>query len=236
MPRPASSPSCGVCARGRVRLVGFPSASPTIVPRLLADLARQHAGVSVTYLEAEPPEAVEAVRDGPRRHRADLQLPGRPRRSARTERPRAVGAGRRQRRPARRAAGRAPGGDGGRHRRLGAVGGEVDRGLPALPRASARAVRASGLRAAHRVRDRQLRRRRGTRRAGDRRRDAAAHGGGVVPAAARRRDAAAAARRGADDPRRHRARRRPRARRSARRWHAIAEVLPGHRRPAAPRN
>ena len=55
---------------GRVRLVGFPSASPTIVPRLLADLAAQHAGVSITYLEAEPPEAVEAVRED----RADIAL------------------------------------------------------------------------------------------------------------------------------------------------------------------
>jgi molybdate transport repressor ModE-like protein len=55
---------------GRVRLVGFPSASPTIVPRLLADLAAQHAGVSVTYIEAEPPEAVEAVRED----RADIAL------------------------------------------------------------------------------------------------------------------------------------------------------------------
>ena len=55
---------------GRVRLVGFPSASPTVVPRLLADLARHHAGVSVTYLEAEPPEAVEAIRED----RADIAL------------------------------------------------------------------------------------------------------------------------------------------------------------------
>ena len=55
---------------GRVRLVGFPSASPTVVPRLLADLAQHHAGVTVTYLEAEPPEAVEAVRED----RADIAL------------------------------------------------------------------------------------------------------------------------------------------------------------------
>jgi DNA-binding transcriptional LysR family regulator len=55
---------------GRVRLAGFPSASPTIVPRLLAHLAERHPGVSVTYLEAEPPEAVEAVRDD----RADIAL------------------------------------------------------------------------------------------------------------------------------------------------------------------
>lgn len=55
---------------GRVRLVGFPSASPTIVPRLLADLDERHTGVTLTYLEAEPPEAVEAVRDD----RADIAL------------------------------------------------------------------------------------------------------------------------------------------------------------------
>ncbi|MDE0545615.1 LysR family transcriptional regulator [Microbacterium sp. C7(2022)] len=55
---------------GRVRLVGFPSASPTIVPRLLSDLARRHSGVIVTYLEAEPPEAVAAVRED----RADIAL------------------------------------------------------------------------------------------------------------------------------------------------------------------
>lgn len=55
---------------GRVRLVGFPSASPTIVPRLLADLDAHHTGVTVTYLEAEPPEAVDAVRED----RADIAL------------------------------------------------------------------------------------------------------------------------------------------------------------------
>src|SRR6478735_9033529 len=55
---------------GRVRLVGFPSASPTVVPRLLAELAAHHPGVSVTYIEAEPPEAVQAVRTD----RADIAL------------------------------------------------------------------------------------------------------------------------------------------------------------------
>ncbi|MFE5410592.1 LysR substrate-binding domain-containing protein [Microbacterium sp. NPDC056569] len=54
----------------RVRLVGFPSASPTIVPRLLAVLAEQHPGISLTYVEAEPPEAVEAVRED----RTDIAL------------------------------------------------------------------------------------------------------------------------------------------------------------------
>jgi DNA-binding transcriptional LysR family regulator len=54
----------------RVRLVAFPSASPTVVPRLLADLGRTHPGITVTYVEAEPPEAVEAVRED----RADIAL------------------------------------------------------------------------------------------------------------------------------------------------------------------
>ncbi|MFK4805025.1 LysR family transcriptional regulator, partial [Microbacterium sp. ZW CA_36] len=54
----------------RVRLVAFPSASPTIVPRLLADLALRHPGISLTYVEAEPPEAVEAVRED----RTDIAL------------------------------------------------------------------------------------------------------------------------------------------------------------------
>jgi molybdate transport repressor ModE-like protein len=55
---------------GRVRLVGFPSASPTVVPRLLTDLAEHHPGITITYVEAEPPEAVEAVRED----RADIAL------------------------------------------------------------------------------------------------------------------------------------------------------------------
>lgn len=55
---------------GRVRLVGFPSASPSVIPRLLADLTLRHPGVSVTYVEAEPPEAVAAVRED----RADIAL------------------------------------------------------------------------------------------------------------------------------------------------------------------
>ncbi|WP_426319957.1 LysR family transcriptional regulator [Microbacterium sp. E-13] len=54
----------------RVRLMAFPSASPTIVPRLLADLAQRYPGISLTYVEAEPPEAVEAVRDD----RTDIAL------------------------------------------------------------------------------------------------------------------------------------------------------------------
>jgi DNA-binding transcriptional LysR family regulator len=55
---------------GRVRLVAFPSASPSVVPRLLTDLAEHHPGITITYVEAEPPEAVEAVRED----RADIAL------------------------------------------------------------------------------------------------------------------------------------------------------------------
>jgi DNA-binding transcriptional LysR family regulator len=49
---------------GRVRLAGFPTASSTIVPRLLKTLAKTHPGLAISYLEAEPPQAVEAVRNG----------------------------------------------------------------------------------------------------------------------------------------------------------------------------
>ena len=55
---------------GSVRLVGFPSASPTVLPRLLTDLADSHPGVTITYVEAEPPEAVAAIRED----RADIAL------------------------------------------------------------------------------------------------------------------------------------------------------------------
>ena len=55
---------------GRVRLVAFPSASATLVPKLIAGLAARHPGVQVTYVEAEPPEAVAAVRAD----RADLAI------------------------------------------------------------------------------------------------------------------------------------------------------------------
>ena len=55
---------------GRVRIVAFPSASATLVPRLIAALGTEHPGVAVTYVEAEPPEAVAAVRAD----RADLAI------------------------------------------------------------------------------------------------------------------------------------------------------------------
>ncbi|MEL5990405.1 LysR family transcriptional regulator [Microbacterium phosphatis] len=56
--------------RGVVRLAGFPSASAALLPRLLAELGRTDPGLQVLYVEAEPPEAVEAVREG----RADVAL------------------------------------------------------------------------------------------------------------------------------------------------------------------
>lgn len=55
---------------GVVRLVAFPSASPVLIPRLIAELKAAHPGLSLTYLEAEPPEAVEAIRED----RADIAL------------------------------------------------------------------------------------------------------------------------------------------------------------------
>jgi DNA-binding transcriptional LysR family regulator len=55
---------------GLVRLAAFPSASSTIVPRLLGAITARHPGVQFSYLEAEPPEAAAAVRN----HTADLAL------------------------------------------------------------------------------------------------------------------------------------------------------------------
>ncbi|WP_243064234.1 LysR family transcriptional regulator [Humibacter sp. RRB41] len=55
---------------GRVRLASFPTASSTLVPQVLRTLASDHPGVGVSYLEAEPPEAVDAVRS----QRADLAI------------------------------------------------------------------------------------------------------------------------------------------------------------------
>ncbi len=48
---------------GRVRVAAFPSASATLVPQLLARMAARHPEIGITYVEAEPPEAVAAVRD-----------------------------------------------------------------------------------------------------------------------------------------------------------------------------
>lgn len=50
--------------RGRVNLTAFPSALAAIVPAALAELAATHPGIEVALLEAEPPEAIEAIRAG----------------------------------------------------------------------------------------------------------------------------------------------------------------------------
>jgi molybdate transport repressor ModE-like protein len=49
---------------GSVRLAAFPTASSTIVPRLLALMAKDHPGIRVNYVEAQPPEAVAMLREG----------------------------------------------------------------------------------------------------------------------------------------------------------------------------
>ncbi|MCA5925044.1 LysR family transcriptional regulator [Curtobacterium oceanosedimentum] len=54
----------GGLSRGRVRLAGFPSASSALVPAVLARLAATAPGVTTTYVEVEPPEALELLRAG----------------------------------------------------------------------------------------------------------------------------------------------------------------------------
>lgn len=49
---------------GRVRLVAFPSAAVTLAPAALKLLAQDHPDVEVALVEAEPPEAWTAVREG----------------------------------------------------------------------------------------------------------------------------------------------------------------------------
>lgn len=49
---------------GRVRLAAFPSALATLVPDVVARLARDSPGLGVGLVEAEPPEALDALRRG----------------------------------------------------------------------------------------------------------------------------------------------------------------------------
>ncbi|MGD9606929.1 MAG: LysR family transcriptional regulator [Leucobacter sp.] len=49
---------------GTLRLVGFPSASATIVPALMKRMAAEAPEVALQYREAEPPAAVAMLRDG----------------------------------------------------------------------------------------------------------------------------------------------------------------------------
>ncbi|NLA64444.1 MAG: LysR family transcriptional regulator [Leucobacter sp.] len=49
---------------GSLRLVGFPSASATIVPAIMRGLEAEAPEVSLQYREAEPPAAIAMLRDG----------------------------------------------------------------------------------------------------------------------------------------------------------------------------
>lgn len=49
---------------GTLRMVGFPSASATVVPALMRELADEAPDVSLQYREAEPPAATAMLRDG----------------------------------------------------------------------------------------------------------------------------------------------------------------------------
>ncbi len=49
---------------GTARIAAFPTASSTIIPRLLGSMAERHPGIAVSYIEAEPPEALAMLRSG----------------------------------------------------------------------------------------------------------------------------------------------------------------------------
>jgi molybdate transport repressor ModE-like protein len=49
---------------GRVRLAAFPSGSATLVARALARLRTEHPGISVSFAEAEPEDAIPDLRTG----------------------------------------------------------------------------------------------------------------------------------------------------------------------------
>jgi len=55
---------------GTVRVAAFPTASATVVPRLLGTMAVRHPGVRLSYVEVEPPEALDLLRHG----RADIAI------------------------------------------------------------------------------------------------------------------------------------------------------------------
>ena len=55
---------------GRVRIAAFPSASSTVVPKVIASLTARRPGIALSFVETEPPEAIAAVRED----RADIAL------------------------------------------------------------------------------------------------------------------------------------------------------------------
>lgn len=63
---------------GTVRVVSFPSASSTVVPRLIAALGHRHPGLRVVTAEAEPPEALAALARGDADVAVTFSYPGDP--------------------------------------------------------------------------------------------------------------------------------------------------------------
>jgi DNA-binding transcriptional LysR family regulator len=49
---------------GTVRIAAFPTASSTLIPRLIRQLRERHPRLTVSYVEAEPPQALQLLRDG----------------------------------------------------------------------------------------------------------------------------------------------------------------------------
>lgn len=49
---------------GTVRIAGFPTASSTLIPRLLQSMRDAYPGITVNFVESEPPEAIGMLRDG----------------------------------------------------------------------------------------------------------------------------------------------------------------------------
>ncbi len=167
---------------GRVRIAAFPSASSTVVPRVIAAVtARRPGGLDQLRREGAARGHLGGAR-GSRRHRA--HLPATP--ATAGEQLAQAAAGLSVRRlgdddtvvvvPAEH-----PAATDGPDRPLAARGGAMDRGLPPVPRGTC--SRPAGGRASprHRVRDRQLHRRREPRRARRRHGVPAAHGGGIPP-------------------------------------------------------
>jgi len=63
---------------GRVRLAAFPSALATLVPLAAARVSAQYPGIELTLVEAEPPDALSALRNND----VDVALIFQPRRAA----------------------------------------------------------------------------------------------------------------------------------------------------------
>ena len=91
MPQPANSPNCAVCDRALCGWWRSRRRRPPSLPRLLADLASVNPESRSPMSRPNRRTQCCGAR-GSRGHRADLQLSGRPRRSARVERPWVVGA------------------------------------------------------------------------------------------------------------------------------------------------